>query len=166
MPFVGEVFNVTQGSLLLIFKTFRVDTKSSEPEESPSGFCWHWDLFVFIYFSFFGFWLCAFFFQNFHLIEGYALDFPCVFNLRKIVLSWTFLFQHYETFPKKNRINFRKRDILYLQLGKLTVVPESYVYLLGYFRHWDLNWLCTYLLFDEKKCKLRQNIYNHQLTDS
>ena len=38
VPFVGEVFNVTKGSLLLIFKMFRVDTKSSEAEESPSGF--------------------------------------------------------------------------------------------------------------------------------
>ena len=139
MPFVGEALNVTNGSLLLIFKTFRVDTKSSEAEESPLWFFgtvrpfyfhfkWTAVLFSYIYHSL-SFFDSVRFFQN--LIKGYAPAFLSVFGLGKIVFILKFFFGTMKLFRKKIEMSSEKGHFV-IPFGE-NVVSESCVYPLGYF---------------------------------
>ena len=80
-------------------------------EESPLVFLALWDLFIFtlieqlFYFHVFiilwAFLTLCVFFWNFHLIKGYALDFPSVFGLRKKVFRLKVPFSTLWDFPEK-----------------------------------------------------------------
>ena len=154
---------------------FSVDSKASEAEESPYGFFGtvrHYFLsiyrscFIFncLLFLFRLFWLCAFCPKRL-FIQWLCSRIRICFKLEESGFWAESCFFGTMRLFRKNRINFRKRHIFLFPVGE-AVVPESYMYPLEYFWHWELFWLRTYLLFNEVKRRLIQNIYNHQLTDS
>ena len=79
----------------MILKIFRVDTNSTEAEESPSGFFGTVRPYYFQYnqtavlspliYHSLGCFDSVRFFRNFHLIKGYVPAFLSVFGLRKVV---------------------------------------------------------------------------------
>ena len=111
-----KTFSMIQNCPLLIFRIFRVDTKSFEAKGSPFGFFWYCETSFFFnlteehFYSqyFIILWaflvLCVSFFQKLSFVEGYPHAFIADFVLRKgSFSSWKFIFWHYETFPEKNR---------------------------------------------------------------
>ena len=122
----GEFFNDT----LLIFRIFRVDTKSFEAKLSPLGFVscfetifffnlteqlFYFQYFIIVCLSFF--WLGAFF-PKLSFDQRVPSRLHRWFRLKKDSCSnWKFLFRHYEIFPRKIDF-FQKWVFLCFQLGK------------------------------------------------